>query len=567
MKKILLVALILFCSSVFAQDQDAVLGKMDIQKTPELVKIIIPVEKGIVKNSNASRFSDPLKIALDILPAKLSGRDETIRVENELVKQVSIVEYSETTVRVTIDCAIRCEYKITQEATKTILSLTATPKEVEKKMDVSGSDSAVEKAALLGGNEVASSETQESEENPSPNFVSTTAKKGDIDQLIPYINLSNADLPALLSSLCNEAGFNLVTSKSVSGTIPSIQLKNVTLKKIFDLILKQNGFAYKIEGNIIRVATPAELKTEEENAILETRNFQINFAKAAEISTAIVPFLSSNGRAQADVRTNSLIVTDISTKLDVITEIMKKLDTKTAQVNIEAKLVDIKYDSEDALGIRWDVEGGGPTRPAGSDIYPPGGGMVFRGTVAPPNSATSTSGILQFGMAGSTNFWLALNALIRNNEANLLANPRITTLDNKTASIQISQAFTYISATDLQTGKPTYASVDAGVTLIVTPQINRNDYVTLSVQPTVSNVVVTGPPPIVDSRSANTTVLVKDGETLVIGGMIREDETVSITKVPFFGDIPLIGGLLFTSKDTVKIKRDLVVFMTPHIIK
>ena len=133
--------------------------------------------------------------------------------------------------------------------------------------------------------------------------------------------------------------------------------------------------------------------------------------------------------------------------------------------------------------------------------------------------------------------------------------------------MNISQAYTYLSSYNNQTGISSYSSVDAGVSLQVLPQINRNGFITLQVQPQVSSIVSAGPPPVVDSRSANTTVLVKDGETLIIGGMIREDEVVTSAKVPILGDIPLLGPLLFQSKDVQKTKRNLMVFITPKIIE
>ena len=134
-------------------------------------------------------------------------------------------------------------------------------------------------------------------------------------------------------------------------------------------------------------------------------------------------------------------------------------------------------------------------------------------------------------------------------------------------TINISQAYPYLSSYNQSTGVASYSSVDAGVTLSVTPQVNRNGFITLQVIPTVSSVVNPGPPPVVDSRTASTTVLVRDGETLVIGGMLRDDETITTAKVPILGDIPLLGALLFQSRYTKVTKRDLVVLITPRILE
>jgi type II secretory pathway component GspD/PulD (secretin) len=268
----------------------------------------------------------------------------------------------------------------------------------------------------------------------------------------------------------------------------------------------------------------------------------------------------------ADVRTNTIIVTDIDIKLAVISELIRKLDSKTSQVSIAAKLVDLKRDISDSLGISWDVRGGGTDTGLGGSMYGAADNVVGRVTVSPPGSAIS-AGAFQFGFAGSTALFARIDGLVKTGNAKLLANPKITVLDNKTATMNISQSYSYLSAFNAQTGVGTYSSIDAGVSLKVTPQINQNGWVTLEVTPTVGSVVEAGPPPVVDSRSTTTTVLVKDGDTLVIGGMIRDDDIETINKVPILSDIPLIGSFLFSSKVTTKTQRELVVFVTPQIVK
>lgn len=548
----------------FAQGNPATLGTPGLSGDMKIAKLVVSFDKGegvgkITKNKNI--------ILLDIVPATLSAAGQETPFANMLVSKIKTEQYDKTVARITLTCVKECDYTISNEKNRIMLTLkiaavAAVKEAVKKTPDTSAS---MEKIANAATEAVAKSET--SSGTSEFGMGNLRGRKGNIDQMVDHINTLNADLPSLLNMLCSEAGFNLITSKSVAGTIPSIQLNNVSLKKILDLILKQNGFTYKVEGNIIRVATAAEMKMETEDSLIETRSFPISFAKATILMGTVTPMLSSVGKIQADARTNSLLVTDISLKLDEVAEILRKLDTQTKQVQIEAKLVDVKCETEDKLGIRWDLESGGLTAPTGSDIYPPAGNLVYRGSVAPPQTSAARAGSLQFGIAGSTTFWISLEALIKNNDANLLANPRITTLDNVSATMNISQAYTYLSSYNNQTGISSYSSVDAGVSLQVLPQINRNGFITLQVQPQVSSIVSAGPPPVVDSRSANTTVLVKDGETLIIGGMIREDEVVTSAKVPILGDIPLLGPLLFQSKDVQKTKRNLMVFITPKIIE
>ena len=578
MKIIKLIGLsgVLLAGALFAQDT-AQLGKISASGDMKEVKISVPIQKG---DAAASPSKTNAAVILDVLPAVLSAAGEEKQAAGMLVTKIKSEQYDKTVVRYTLFTSVPSDFTAVTEKGRIVILIKPSIVKAEvpkpagtkpvsaKPAEVAPAEepqSSMDKMTQVAGDEVAKTEKKNSDSELVLGHV--VGKKGNIDQIVEHINILNADLPSLLNMLCTEAGFNLVTSKSISGNIPSIQLSNVTLRKVLDLILKQNGYAYEIEGNIIRIATPAEINTEAESALLETRTYGLSFAKAAIVVGTIQPFLSSKGKIQADARTNALIVTDISKKQEEVADLVKKLDAKTAQVSIEAKLLDINYTAEQNLGIRWDIEGGGQHSPIGTDIYPPAGNSVFRGTVAPPQATTSNAGTLQFGVAGSTNFWASLNVLIQNNDANVKASPRITTLDNTTATMNISQAYPYLSSYNQSTGVASYSSVDAGVTLSVTPQVNRNGFITLQVIPTVSSVVNPGPPPVVDSRTASTTVLVKDGETLVIGGMLRDDETITTAKVPILGDIPLLGALLFQSRYTKVTKRDLVVLITPRILE
>ncbi len=567
---------VLFAGALFAQDP-AQLGKISVSGDMKEVRFSVPIQKGDAATSPSKTTA---AVLLDVLPAVLPVTGEEKLVTGMLVTKIKSEQYDKSVVRYTLSTSVPSEFTAAPEKGRivyiikpSIVKAAAIKPAVTKPVSAKPAEAApveepqasMDKVTQVAGDEVAKTEKKNSDSELVLGHV--VGKKGNIDQIVEHINILNADLPSLLNMLCTEAGFNLVTSKSIGGTIPSIQLSNVTLRKVLDLILKQNGYAYEIEGNIIRIATPAEINTETESALLETRTYGLSFAKAAIVVGTIQPFLSSKGKIQADARTNALIVTDISKKQDEVAELVKKLDAKTAQVSIEAKLLDINYTAEQNLGIRWDIEGGGQHSPIGTDIYPPAGNSVFRGTVAPPQATTSNTGTLQFGVAGSTNFWASLNVLIQNNDANVKASPRITTLDNTTATMNISQAYPYLSSYNQSTGVASYSSVDAGVTLSVTPQVNRNGFITLQVIPTVSSVVNPGPPPVVDSRTASTTVLVRDGETLVIGGMLRDDETITTAKVPILGDIPLLGALLFQSRYTKVTKRDLVVLITPRILE
>ncbi len=572
MKKIAVLLTVMLCAFSFAQATkpiNAVIGDLAIDASADAAILTIPLKEGNELVKDPKITVEKNQVTIDLLPAVTAGNAAEKKVTKSIVTSYSISQYQaapQKITRIIIKTSEKCDFFKEIHATKIVIALTRAKKvEVQNKPKPVSLQESTKKI----GEMVASSE--ELDKTDQFALQKGTMRKGDLDQIVPYVSLTNADLTTFLNTILAEAGFNLVTSRSVAGTIPSIQLKSVSLRKILDLVLKQNGFSYKADGNILRVATPAELKAEEESALVETRYFSIRFAKAADLQTSISPFLSGNGKIQSDPRTNTIIITDITSKMDTFATLISSLDTKTPQVNIEAKLIDLKVDVEDKLGIRWDVETGSTTGQGSglmTDIYPGTANTTqTKMSVSPPDTSNAKAGQFQFGIAGATSFWVSLDALIATNDANLLANPRITTLDNKMATIDITQAYSYVSGFNAQTGVTTYASVNAGVTLQVTPQVNNDEYITLQVLPTVSSVVSAGPPPIIDSRTANTQVMIKDGDTFVIGGLIREDEVVTVNKVPLFGDIPLIGPLLFQNKTVTKTKRDLVVFMTPHIIK
>jgi len=367
MNKIAVLIAVLLCSFSFPQDGKgnfAAIGEVSIDALPEMAVITIPIKEGseLLKDAKIniepiadSKTTDKFQLIIDMMPASLVVDAAEKPVAGSVVTSIKVSQYAaqpQKICRVVLTLTSKCDFQKELDSTKIVVSLVKSkePEAVESKAPVKALSN--EEATKKIGEQVVQSE--EVDKTDQFAMQKGSMKKGDLEQIVPFISLTNADLPTFLNTIISEAGFNLVTSRSVSGSIPSIQLKSVTLKKILDLVLKQNGFAYKLEGNIIRVATPGELKAEEESAIVETRYFAINFAKAGELQGSITPFLSGSGKIQSDARTNTLIITDITTKMETFANLIESLDTKTAQVNIEAKLVDLKVESEDGI-LRQDL--------------------------------------------------------------------------------------------------------------------------------------------------------------------------------------------------------------------
>ncbi len=298
-----------------------------------------------------------------------------------------------------------------------------------------------------------------------------------------------------------------------------------------------------------------------------TQVFELKYAKAKEVEANLKSRLDAKGvgSIQADERSNQVIVSALPKRMDEVEKIIAELDKKTRQVLIEAKIVKVSLNPDFDMGIDWER--------LFSDDYLHG--LALAGTF-PVASSISSFGKLTVGTLATDDYTATLKLLKTVGETKLLSSPRIAAVNNEEASILIGTREAYITkaVTQGETTTTTASSVtflDVGVQLHVTPTINEDGFVTMKIRPEVSSVGRTlttsdgDEIPIVDTTTAETTVMVKDGHTIIIGGLIK-DETVRTTKkIPILGDIPLLG-MVFRQIDENKEKTELVVFLTPHII-
>lgn len=298
-----------------------------------------------------------------------------------------------------------------------------------------------------------------------------------------------------------------------------------------------------------------------------TQVFELKYAKAKEVEANLTSRLDAKGigSIKADERSNQVIITTLPKRMDEIEKIIAELDKKTRQVLIEAKIVKVTLNSDFDMGIEWER--------LFSDDYLHG--LALAGTF-PVASSISSFGKLTIGTLATDDYTATFELLKTVGETKLLSSPRIAAVNNEEAKILVGTREAYITKTVTQgEGTTTTASsvtfLDVGVQLYVTPTINEDGFVTMKIRPEVSSVarILTTSDgdeiPIVDTTTAETTVMVKDGHTIIIGGLIK-DETVRTTKkIPILGDIPLLG-MVFRQIDEDKEKTELVVFLTPHII-
>ncbi|UCF78894.1 MAG: AMIN domain-containing protein [Candidatus Eiseniibacteriota bacterium] len=380
------------------------------------------------------------------------------------------------------------------------------------------------------------------------------------------LDVQGADINTVIRTLSEFSGRNIVANRQVKGPV-TVRLKSVPWRSALEIILTTQGLSYVEEEGIIRVATADELREEEiakqtaerkkEDLLpLEVRRVKINFANASELKQSLDKLLTRRGSIEVDQRTNSLIITDISSKIDAVQGLARELDSMTPQVEITAKMVDIDVSVSRELGIVWDA--------TGLDIGKQGvdEDLSVNAPVLDPVGTVRIGAVRDYGSLSAT-----LQALETENKADIISNPRITTVNNREASILVGKEIPLIVQDEA--GNPVTEMKKVGITLRVTPHINSETEITLDLHPEVSDLAsqatVQGGV-IINTTEADTRVIVRDGETAVIGGLIRENITSVKRGVPILQSIPLLGYLFRSTSDT-KSKRELLIFITPKIVQ
>jgi type IV pilus assembly protein PilQ len=412
----------------------------------------------------------------------------------------------------------------------------------------------------------------------------TNATVADEPIEIGYIE---ADVQNVLRTLAAKADINLILGDEVTGKV-TVNLKGVSYEQAMQLIAESKGYAYVKDKNIVKVKSKESLDTE----AAELRIYTLNYAKAEDIKKTVDGVLTKQGKVQVDTRSNTLVLSDTPSNLSKIIPLIQSLDTQTPQVLIEAKFVETTKNPKKDLGINWSgtllnhqvVAGGAgtitpgspPTIPVNAQNQPAGGFQFAHG----PGGSFSTpwgsgAALLDIGQAN-----IVFSYLSQDTESELLANPRVVTTDNVKARISIAEQFPIPNfsfseqTASLQINGFEYK--DIGIILSVLPRVNKDDFITLEVAPEASSSTENATLqsgggsavqiPIINTRTATTTVLIKSGNTLAIGGLMRVDNSDNFSKVPIMGDAPLIGSF-FRSKSLSKTKRDLLIFLTPTIVR
>ncbi|RKY38455.1 MAG: hypothetical protein DRP76_04460 [Candidatus Omnitrophota bacterium] len=405
--------------------------------------------------------------------------------------------------------------------------------------------------------------------------------------IIKELKFKEADIRTVLEAITQKAvrdgeKVNILISPQVKGLV-NINLKNVDWQTALEAVLKTYNYGYEWIGkNIILVDTLENLaerrKKEAESKIaepLDTRIFLLNFAKVEEVKPIIEKMLTAQGRLTCDKRTNTLVVTDTQSNLLKLEKAIKALDSITPQVLIEAKVLETDLDLTRRLGINWSISAtiSGSERPHVWPFTTHSENKYLDTDIPSPSSGFS------YGTLDASSLSAVLEVIFNDQNTKILSMPKITTLDNHTATIDVVTEdpvpnYTYNS----ETGSweiAGYEWVKYGVSLEVTPQINREGFVTLTVKPMVSENLgdkeftsssgAIARIPKLYTQTTSTKVMIKDGQTLVLGGLIRDKVVGTVNKVPILGDLPLLGFFFKHKSKTVE-KKNLLIFITPKII-
>lgn len=408
------------------------------------------------------------------------------------------------------------------------------------------------------------------------------------------LNLQQVPLRDALQVLADELELNLVLSDEVTGDI-SAHIERLDVAQTLDVLLFGKSLAFRLYDNLLAVGPnqhllaldQAQQQRKASAAVLQTEYIQLNYADAHTLLTMVTGadavtspdavdssgsqepafsagLLSSSGFARVDARTNTLIVSDTSERLQAIRDLLSVLDVPVRQVLIEAKIVSAALDTGRELGVRWGLSGI-TVHPAAEDM----GGIPLQPrdpdlTIAADHRAASLARFTV--MRDQRLLDLEIAALEREGEAELIARPRVTTQDNMPALIQSGVRIPYQAQAGGTAGGSTTEFVDALLSLDVTPLITPDGRIIMRLNIRQDSVATgSGDVPAINTNTITTSVLVENGDTLVLGGIFREEQTRAQTGTPGLRKIPVLGAL-FRRQVSASHRTELLIFITPEII-
>ena len=562
--------------------------------------VIIAVDKGVPSSSVAAgQRSYEMTLKGVELPSELTRRMDVTAFESA-VSSVSAFTADDGSVKIIVDL----DRPVGQNVTKAADGLTWT---------FSGAGPASMMAGTAAPPRPTPVVAQAAPPPPSmvPAAAVTTGSDGTPEYLKPSIvakrkkyvgrrinlTVKDADIQNVLTFLAREGKVNIVTSEDVRGKV-TFHLDDVPWDLALDTVLKAKGLDYVVEQGIYRVAPITVIQKEFEAQVekqkqqrelkpIIVRLIPINYGDAKDMSARINSILSPRGSVEVDTRTNTLIVKDTEDFLVAAEDLVNRLDQQTPQILIEARIVEARTSFKEDIGIQW----GG--RYAMATALGNETGLVFPSSIGlaggveptavgglmtdspnwvvnlPAAVGQGTGGALgiQLGsIGGAGNLTLRLSAAEENGDVKIISSPRISTLDNTKATISqgVSIPISVVSAAGVNT-----QFFSADLKLDVLPHVTRDGHIALKIdisknEPDFGNVAANGNPTI-SKKEAHTELLIRDGDTTVIGGIYTRQTSKSYKKIPLLGDIPVLGWL-FKSRTRSDDRSELLIFITPKIV-
>lgn len=391
-------------------------------------------------------------------------------------------------------------------------------------------------------------------------------EKPDPEEPIKNLAFQSAEIQSVLTFLADYGGVNVVVGPEVKGNV-TIKLNNVKWRAAMDIIGRTYNLAIvdEVDG-YIRVLpadqyrkeiTEQELhkKSQRELVALETKIISISNSTAGDIVQSVKSMLTDRGKAISDLRSNSIIVQEVPGHMEKVVSFVKELDKPSRQIKISAQLLEIFTQDLSDLGINWGAEGT-YTSASGNRSYPQSAELVDRIT---DHAGSYSVMALHPGWSVKA----AVEALVNSGRGKVIAHPEITTIDNKEARIQMGQKIP-IKQFDAS-GNVVIVFEEVGTILSVTPHITAENQILMHIKPERSTYQFDPNGVIINISTAETNVIVANGQTAVIGGLTTQDEVETVIGIPVLKDIPILGVLFrFTNKRIES--RDLVIFVTPTIV-
>ena len=412
-----------------------------------------------------------------------------------------------------------------------------------------------------------------------------------IDDHLVTIHAEDANLASILIIIAEDSNYNIVTGPSVAQTKKlTIHLDNAPILDALDLIIRAAGLSYEIKGNSILVAESSKL---DEEIGIETYLIELKYANAKEVKDLLVNITEN---ISIDKSSNSLLIKASPKKIMEIKEVISVIDIPAIQIMLEARLIEVASTDEEKLGIDWAklsklttilAENAAPLNVAGGgtsgSLLP---GMTYivddLGNIIEtfePQASGQIPGQMYFQRLGGndigfsrqmTAFDITLDMLIKNNEATVLADSKVVTLNGHAASISMVDIVPYILSSGGVGGQVQVAREEIGIKLDILPTVNKDGYITTKITPEVSSIYdFIGPDqniPWVKKRISNTTIRVLNNESIIIAGLLASDKRYETHKVPILHLIPFIGKKIFTSTSEIERKTDLIIQITPRIV-